>query len=1008
LFAPEQGADYWIESIAVQNDGKVVIGGYFSAVNNTPRSRIARLIGGEPEPFVPIISNQPTSQSVGEGVNVMFKVRAVAFPLPAFQWQRNGTNLMGETNAMLSLRNVRVANAGNYRVTVSNSLGSVTSVVAVLTVQPAPTNPGAPDIDFYSGAGPNNTVNAVAIQNDGKVLIGGIFIEVDGVPRASIARLNQNGSLDTTFSPNGGANNWVNAVTLQNDKVLIGGYFSSVNGLPRNGIARLNNNGSLDLAFDPAPFFFSGVLSIATQTNGQILIGGGFGLYRLNGNGSLDTNFNVQSLGLNPVGAVTVQSDGKILIGGDFISFDNRVPNRLARLGSDGSMDATFNPGSGANSSVHAIVVQPNGKVLIAGGFTKINGMTRNRLARVEANGNLDPTFDAGFGPNDNVDAMTLQTDGKIVIGGRFTAVNGVASSYIARLNSDGSPDLTFDSHLGPNDRVLSVALASDGKIVIGGPFTKVNDTARRYVARLLGGDPPGFRPVIFEQPASETVAAGEDVAFTVLASGAPPPSYQWQFNGTNINGANTWTLNLRNVRSASAGIYTVVVGNSLGSVVSSPAFLTIVPPPRNAGAPDIGFYSGSGPNDRVNAVVIQADQKIVIGGAFTQVDGTNRNRIARLNGNGSLDSTFDPGLGANRPVHAIALQADGRVLIVGDFYLINGTNRNGVARLNADGSLDLTFNAGTAVSFPTYAVAVQPDGKVLVGGNLARLNTDGSLDTTFNAPAELDFAVFALTVQNDGKVLVGGQFNSVSNVARANIARLNADGSLDTTFNPVSGASAFVRALALQSDGKVVLGGAFTYVNGVTRNRVARLDADGSLDTNFNPNPGADDTVYALALQSDGKVLAGGSFNTLGSFFRKGIARLHGNGSLDLNFDPGSGATDGTTFIDEYGERVDLSVVASIAPQGEGKVVIGGDFTKVNGVTRRYVARLFAREALPLIYVRTLTSPDDAAVELTWDTGALQVADELDGPWSDVLNAESPYLVTPGGSQKFFRLKFN
>jgi len=230
----------------------------------------------------------------------------------------------------------------------------------------------------------------------------------------------------------------------------------------------------------------------------------------------------------------------------------------------------------------------------------------------------------------------------------------------------------------------------------------------------------------------------------------------------------------------------------------------------------------------------------VLIGGTFTTVGGVTRNYLARLNADGSLDTGFNSDVGSNADVNktpiSLAVQADGKVLIGGTFSGVGGAVRYRIARLNADGSLDHGFNPNSnkVVVGIVTCLAVQADGKVLIGGafttmggavrnRIARLNADGSLDTGFNPNTNYD--VFSLAVQADGKVLIGGYFTTVGGVARNHIARLNADGSLDTVFNP--NANEWVTSIAVQADGKVLIGGAFTTMGGVERNNVARLTND-------------------------------------------------------------------------------------------------------------------------------------------------------------------------------------
>jgi uncharacterized delta-60 repeat protein len=225
----------------------------------------------------------------------------------------------------------------------------------------------------------------------------------------------------------------------------------------------------------------------------------------------------------------------------------------------------------------------------------------------------------------------------------------------------------------------------------------------------------------------------------------------------------------------------------------------------------------------------------VIIGGEFTTVKGLVRFKVARLNADGSGDDTFNPGASlaelsnGDWYVTSVVLQPDGKVLI-GGFFIVAGFN--GIARLNADGSLDSSFNPTGA--WGASAIALQPDGKVIVDS--ARLNTNGTLDNSFISP--IGNGVRSVALQPDGKVLVGGYLFH-ADASHYGIARLNANGSPDGSFNPGTGANATVTSIAVQSDGKVLIGGWFTEVNGTNRDGIARLNADGSLDGSFNPfNP--------------------------------------------------------------------------------------------------------------------------------------------------------------------------
>ena len=355
--------------------------------------------------------------------------------------------------------------------------------------------------------------------------------------------------------------------------------------------------------------------------------------------------------------------------------------------------------------------------------------------------------------------------------------------------------------------------------------------------------------------------------------------------------------------------------------------------------------------NSSVRVIVVQSDGKILIGGNFTTIGGVTRNNIARLNSDGTLDTTFDPN--ASGDVRAIVLQSDGKILIGGTFFSLapNGgatVTRNRIARLNSDGTLDLGFdpNANDAV----YSIALQSDGKVILGGiftiltanggtptfrqRIARVNASGTLDTSFDVTANGD--VLSLVVQPDDKIILGGVFfslvpNGGGSVTRNRIARLNSNGTLDAAFNPnVTGPG--INSIALQSDGKILIGGNFTSIGGVTRNNIARLNSDGTLDTPFNLS--ANSEVYPIVVQPNGKILLGGTFTFLssngGAFVQRvRIARVNSDATLDTNF-----VADAN------------NLVFSFAVQSDGRVLVGGDFTTIapdggSAVIRNRIARL-------------------------------------------------------------------
>jgi uncharacterized delta-60 repeat protein len=356
------------------------------------------------------------------------------------------------------------------------------------------------------------------------------------------------------------------------------------------------------------------------------------------------------------------------------------------------------------------------------------------------------------------------------------------------------------------------------------------------------------------------------------------------------------------------------------------------------AGALDPSSATGTGADGTINSIVYQPDGAVLVVGSFTNLHGVARKNVARLLPDWTVDPAFDPGVGPDSAVSEIALQPDGKVVIVGSFSNFAGTARKYVARLEANGALDMGFvNPGTGPDSSLTHVGLQPDGRVLITGSfrmvngeshpfLARLNSNGTLDSTFIAAPGTN--VEALSVQRDGKILLGGFFFTgvdVNGLASKYVARLSADGAVDFSFHP-GDIGAFVNSVVALNDGRILVGGSFTTVAGVTRNRVFRLNADGSLDTTFNPGTGPDSSVDYAVPQADGKVIIAGSFTKVGGVARPHLARLNADGTLDTTFQPGAG-----TF----------SSINAVAVGPDTRIVIGGDFTSFGTGARNRLARL-------------------------------------------------------------------
>lgn len=598
------------------------------------------------------------------------------------------------------------------------------------------------------GFGANDGVYALAEQPDNKLLIAGDFTEYNGVGRQRIARLHANGTLDTTFKPALGANATIFALALQADgKVLIAGAFTSYNGTARNRIARINVDGTLDTAFDP-------------------------------GTAANDT-----------IKALLLLADGKVLIGGYFTSYNGTARNRIARLNTNGSLDTAFDPGTAANGKIEAIVLESGGKPILGGGFTSYNGTTRNRIARLNANGSLDTGFDPGIGPNKSVYCLAIQPDGKLLAGGNFNHYNNVSSVYLVRLNTNGTRDNTFSaptsfSSLSTNKgtwlEFYSMLLQPDGKVLVGGTFAYYTSGSSKSHFLLLDSE------------------------------GRLEEDFYYENLKGQING-------------------------------------------------EIG----------IRRVIALTNGKLLISGRFTDYSKKiSRSCILRIHPNGEPDFSFNPSRGLGYSGFMGAITSSGKIVVCGDFSTYNDSLVGFLVGLNLDGSLDEEFDTGSGPNSVVNRVLVQPDGKLIISGifssyngtereGLARLHSNGSLDNNFvSSPLSQFGDIYDMALQSDGKLIIVGDFTSYGGTTRNRIARLHTDGTLDTSFDPGIGPNDEIHGVSLHTEGKIIIVGDFTSVGGVPRHHIARLNSDGTLDTDFNSGAGANAPIYRILIENNGKIL--------------------------------------------------------------------------------------------------------------------------------------------------------
>ncbi|MBE0641529.1 MAG: T9SS type A sorting domain-containing protein [Bacteroidales bacterium] len=359
--------------------------------------------------------------------------------------------------------------------------------------------PGALDTGFVIGSGASHAVNVAGVLPDGRIFLGGEFSSFNGNAASHAVCLLPNGTPDAGYTINvaaGGFDGPVRALALQADGyVLAGGLFNNVNGLSRKNIVRLDSTGAVDNTFLVGSGASNEVTHISTNGSRSVLIGF-FNTYNgqsvpgfvvLQSDGSIDTSFLLPAASFVNVSTSAVLPGNKILLAGNFTTYQGMPAGRIIQLNADGSIDTSFQPGQGLSGLAHTLTIQPDGRILVGGAFSQAAGQPRSRIARLMPDGSLDTSFNPGAGANGGVRIISLQADGKILIGGDFSTYDGVAVNRIARLLPDGSLDTTFLNQGGTNGTVKTLTLQADGRIIVGGFVTNLLGVSAGRVGRLLG-----------------------------------------------------------------------------------------------------------------------------------------------------------------------------------------------------------------------------------------------------------------------------------------------------------------------------------------------------------------------------------------------------------------------------------------------------------------------------------------------------------------------------------------
>ena len=703
--------------------------------------------------------------------------------------------------------------------------------------------------------------------------------------------------------------------------------------------------------------------------------------------GAIDPTFSVGEVltGSSPgkIYALTTDSSGAVLIAGDFTSIGGTNRGMIAKLDSLGKLMSSFGSGTGANGPIRSMLVQTDGKILVGGEFTSINGTARNRIARLNSDGSLDTTFNPGSGANGTVFAIANATasypfyNSGIIIGGDFTSYDGTNRGRVALLSTSGSLNTSYLNSSGANGTVYSIAGStsypdfSGSGLYFGGAFTTFDGQTCNRIAKLDN-------------------SFGLDYYFNI-GSGPNGPVYcisliQNRFSRTSLLVGGEFTE------------FNGYIRGNLALLSSSYSF-------SSASSLDLSFNVWTDGSVRTISNPSQyysSTQNIYIGGDFQMVDGATRKRIAKIVTSsyggyptglqGNVDATFNPDPGINARVSTVAYLSDSRILVGGEFSAIQSVATPPIARLVGTYGINiptaptsifaqpvsstqviLTFSGSSyastyqierssnsyiwtqiaSSSAPYYDQWLTPNTTYYYrvrGANYngsgaysaeASCTTDGSpwygpgaLEPNIYQGFSVNGAVHSFAVQGDGKIVIVGDFTQVNSVSKNRIARLNSDWTLDTTYAAGTGADSSIYSVALQSDNKVIVSGYFSSIHGISIKYIARLNTDGTLDTSFNSGLGPDSHAQVIAPQSDGKIIIGGSFRSYSGLSQENLARINPDGSLDLAF-----------------RTTPNSSVYDIKILSNGKTLIAGDFSTVNGISKNGLALLNTDGTLDVTY---------------------------------------------------------
>jgi uncharacterized delta-60 repeat protein len=751
-----------------------------------------------------------------------------------FDWIRNGAALATTDIPSFSVADPGPKDSGFYSVRVSNGLGETPGVPALFWVQPPQPDPGK-----WIAEHPATTAATL-----GKMVVLTVKTTVPGL-------------------------------SLQ---------------WRRNGM-NLPGQTNTQITLGPIQQSDSGIYSVLVSGAGETLESHP-ALVSVNSTGGWDIGFGPDVTREGTVRSIAVQKDGRIVIGGDFTRVNGRPVRSIARIHPDGSLDDSFEIGSGVDGDVNDIELLPDGRIMVVGSFSRFDGMPVRSIVRLLPSGRLDPAFHHEVGVDGGILDVQADPQGRLWIAGYFRSVGSKERPNLARMTPDGLLDTNAMTAGAPNYQVSEVRLFPNGKLLIRGYFNEFGSSSRTGVA-VLSGDGHLDMNFPFTSSYGSYIMQGIEILDdnSFLVSG-----YLGTLNG--VESGKLAVVRSNSVQPLSApNLYSPgrLQHDSNGDILIA-GWNSVWKWRRSS---DSKIFSLA--TDLVGSAFClhPSGGTVLVGGSGFRIQNTDRGSLLRLGPTGVPELTPAPDIRVPGTIKAMRYRSSGELVIAGDFNRVADKKVSNIAVLGTSGQLDPLFNPGLRIANGTInSLHVYPDNRILIAGNfsgvrtgLALLNPDGSLNTSFGNGNSFDSAYdVRATVLDNGRILVAGSFDRYGTTPSKGLALLEPNGLLVPGFKAplING---YVTDLVPSPGGEAYVLGRFTSVNNQNRTGMIRLTSEGIVDTEFwfQPTDGTYQAFNSATVLEDGSVVVVGYFSSIAGQKRNGIARISRDGLPMPGFDSGS-----------------------------------------------------------------------------------------------------------------------